>query len=105
MNIVQRTGELDLRTLLLVLVMFSVSACASNMNELVAEANLSGDWSPVSKRIDSQEAARAERQACNSQQTLYCETNLGKNSCSCASSDAMWDRTERITRRQRGDRH
>jgi len=76
MNSVQRTRELDLRTLLLILAMFSVSACASSMNELVTKAGQSGDWSPMNKRIDSQEAAREERQVCSSRHTLYCKTNL-----------------------------
>ena len=105
MNTAQRVGELHMRTLLLVLVMFSVSACASSMNELVAEASQSGDWRPVNERIDSQEAAHAEQQFCSSRHTLYCETNLDKTSCACVSSDALWDRIGEPARRQRENRH
>jgi len=101
MNTVQRTGELDLRTLLLVLVMFSVSACASNLNELIAEANQSGDWTAVNQRLDRQEAVRAEQQFCSSRHTLYCRTVLDDTSCACVSNAALWD----SARRQRGNRH
>jgi hypothetical protein len=105
MNTAQRVGELHMRTLLLVLVMFSVSACASSMNELVAEASQSGDWRPVNKRIDNEEAARAEQQVCSSRHTLYCKTNLDKTSCACVSSEALWDRIGDPARRQRENRH
>ncbi len=105
MNTVQRTGELDLRTLLLVLVMFSVSACASNLNELIAEANQSGDWTAVNQRLDRQEAAREEQQICGSRHTLYCETILDDSRCACVSNAALWDSTSEIARRQRGNRH
>ncbi len=105
MNTAQRTKTLDKRRLLLVLVVFSVSACASNMNELIAEASQSGDWSAVNKRFDSLEAARVEQQSCGSRQTLYCKTILDDTSCACVSNAALWDRTEALARQRRGDRH
>ena len=94
-----------MRMLFLILVIFFVSACASNMNELIAEARQSGDWTAVNKRLDRQEAAREEQQICGSRHTLYCETNLDETSCACVWNTALWDRTEEIARRQRGNRH
>ncbi len=94
-----------MRIPMLVLVMLSVSACASNMNELVAEASQSGDWTAVNRRLDSQEAAREEQQICGSRHTLYCETILDETSCACVSNAALWDRTGEVARRQRGNRH
>ena len=94
-----------MRMLFLILVMFSVSACASNMNELIAEARQSGDWTAVNKRLDRQEAAREEQQICGSLHTLYCKTILDETSCDCVSNAALWDRTREIARRQRGNRH
>ncbi len=105
MNTAQRAGELDMRTLLLILVMFSVSACASSMNELVAEAAPSGDWSPVNKRIDSQEAAREEQQVCGSRHTLYCKIILNETSCACVSKATFRNWNREVARQQRGNRH
>lgn len=101
----QLKGNLDKRTLLLALVMLSLSACASNMNELIAEASQSGDWTAVNKRLDSQEAAREEQLACGSRQTLFCETILNETSCACVLDAALWGRTGDIARRQRGSSH
>lgn len=92
------------QTLVLILAMLSVSGCASNMNELIAEANQSGDWTAVNERLDSEEAARAAQQSCGSGQTLHCTTTLDETSCGCVSSAALWDRPAAMTMRQRGDR-
>ncbi len=94
-----------MRMLFLILVMFSVSACASNMNELIAEASQSGDWSAVNKQLDRQEAAREEQQICGSRHTLYCKTILDETSCACVSSATFRNWTREIARRQRGNRH
>ncbi len=94
-----------MRMLSLILVMFSVSACASHMNELVAEASQSGDWTAVNTRLDRQEAAREEQQVCGSRHTLYCKTILDDTSCTCVSNVASWDRATEVALRQRGNRH
>ena len=73
-----------MRMLMLILVMFSVSACVSTMDELFAEANQSGDWSAVNRRLDK-EAAREQQRVCRPDQILFCETSFGETSCTCIS--------------------
>jgi len=104
MTTANQTSNLVIRTLVTGLVMITLSGCASNMSELIAEANESGDWTAVDQRFDSQEEARAAQQSCGSRQTLHCTTTLNETSCGCVSSQALWDRPAAMTIRQRGDR-
>ena len=73
-----------MRMLMLILVIFSVSACVSTMDELFTEANQSGDWSAVNRRLDK-EAAREQQPVCRSDKLLFCETFFGETSCACIS--------------------
>jgi hypothetical protein len=94
-----------MRMLMLVFVMFFASACASTMNELLAEAHRSGDWSAVNRRLDIQEAAHEQQQICRSRHTLYCKIILDETSCACVSNATFRNWTREIARRQRGNRH
>ena len=92
------------KTLVLIVTILTLSGCASNMSELIAEANQSGDWTAVNKRLDREEAARAAQQSCGSRKTLHCTTTLNETSCGCVANSTLWDRPAAMTVRQRGDR-
>ncbi len=93
-----------MRMLMLVLVVFSVSACASTMDELFAEAHQSSDWSAVNRRLDK-EAEREQQRLCSPDQVLYCEISMGETICTCIRNATLWDRTREIAHRKGANRH
>ena len=83
--------ELNMRALLL-LSSLLFSACAPSLSDLIMQANSSGDWTAVSKKIDAKEARRAEPLECRSSFTLFCEVSLQGEDCACVLTDRLNNR-------------
>ena len=83
MNIAISTGY----AIALIVCFLYVSACASSMELLVAEAQVTGDWSEVEKRekVRSRRQARLNPVMCGGNQVAVCARmgTLGKRTCSC----------------------
>ena len=103
MSTTLRKSRLSTRTLLVGLVLITLSGCASTMDELVAEAVETGDWTAVNARQDAQAAGR--QLSCGARQILHCETILNRTSCGCVANTTFWDQPATMTHRQRGDRY
>lgn len=74
----------------------SLGACATppTMEELEAQAWLTGDWTAVERREDAmarREARRADstNAVCDYGLVAYCETDLGTRRCTCVNHDTM----------------
>jgi len=78
--------------LLLLMGVFFLTGCVSmpTLEELEAQAFLTGDWSAVEKReklIAKRDLMRGPR--CPAGTTAYCEQRLGPKRCACVSSAEM----------------
>jgi len=77
---------------LMVLLSLLFSACAPSMSDLILLANNSGDWTAVSKRIDTEEAKRAEPLKCHDNFILMCDIASRIVECSCVFTDRIGNR-------------
>lgn len=87
-------------------VLFSLAACAPTTEELITEANISGDWTAVNARIAIEEEMYAEPLECGSHFILFCETSAIGESCGCVVEDDFndWQR-DLALRRGNNRRH
>jgi len=86
-----------------ILAMFLLSGCASSTNDLIKEAQLSGDWTLVNRRMDAIERREAQDQtSCPIGTKLWCFSRLDREECSCVSDSKGRDRFESILGLQPG---
>ncbi len=80
-----------------ILAMFLLSGCASSTNDLIKEAQLTGDWSLVNSRMEALERREAQDQpSCPIGTKLWCFSSLDREECSCVSDSKGRDRFESI---------
>ncbi len=74
---------------LLVLLLLTASACAStsSMDELIANANSTGNWTAVNQRLDAEEESLAITQSCRDGDVLWCDLVLSEKNCHCVRMD------------------
>ncbi len=80
-----------------ILAMFLLSGCAPSTHDHIEQAQLTGDWSFVNKRIAAIERHEAQRpQSCPRDMKPLCVKRLRKQSCSCLSNSEFRDRLESL---------
>ncbi len=84
-----------------ILAMFLLSGCAASTQDLIDQAQLTGDWSVVNKRFAAIER-REEQQppSCPLGTRPWCTKSLRKVKCSCMDDSAVRDRFRRMHRNQ-----
>jgi hypothetical protein len=84
---------------LLVFACLALTACAPSTEALIREAQQSGNWSLVNKRLDTEEERRiAGISQCNDGQLLMCSTSAGQSNCSCVDNVIAREELRRMTR-------
>jgi len=83
---------------LLIVACLAISACAPSTDALIREANQSGNWSLVNKRLDAEEERMlASVSQCDNGQTLMCSTSVGQSTCSCVVDTVAREKLRRMT--------
>jgi hypothetical protein len=95
--------EMTMHALPLVFLLF-LCACAPTMDDLILEANLSGDWTAVNSRIARDVENEIESQECRSDTVRFCENSLTAASCTCVPEYHFDDRQRELAIRRRFDR-
>ena len=81
----------------IILAMFLLSGCAPSTQDLIEQAHLTGDWSPVNKRMEAIERREALRpQSCPSGTKSWCVRRLSREKCSCISNSEFRDRFDSL---------
>jgi hypothetical protein len=79
------------------LAMFLLTGCAASTDDLLKEAQLTGDWSLVNSRMEALERREAQDQpSCPRDKKLWCFSRLDHEECSCVSDSMGRDRFESI---------
>ncbi len=69
-----------------ILAMFLLSGCASSTQDLIEQAQLTGDWSFVNKRMATLERLEPQQpQSCPRGTKRWCINRPGHEKCSCVS--------------------
>ena len=69
-----------------ILAMFLLSGCASSTHDLIEQAQLTGDWSFVNKRMATLERLEPQHpQSCPRGTKRWCISRPGHEKCSCVS--------------------
>ena len=66
--------------------LFLLLGCVSTQ-DLIEQAHLSGDWTPVNLRltaIEKRQAEKAAEQSCGRGSIMYCSKRFGEEKCACA---------------------
>ncbi len=80
-----------------ILAMFLLSGCAPSTHDLIEQAQFTGDWSFVNKRIAAIERREAQRpQSCPPGTKRWCISRLGHEKCSCVSDSEARDRLDSL---------
>ena len=81
-----------MRTLLIVFALCALAGCASGLSleELEAQALVTGDWSLVERREAQIAARRQPGPNCPAGSVAYCRSFMGDKDCACVSSDSMY---------------
>ncbi len=80
-----------------ILAMFLMSGCASSTNDLIKEAELTGDWTLVNNRMEAIERREAmDQPLCPIGTKLWCFSSLDREECSCVADSKGRDRFESI---------
>jgi hypothetical protein len=87
-----------MRALLLTASIF-LSACAPTTNELILEANISGNWTAVNARMDAEDENESGPMECRDSFILACAS--GGESCTCVLT-ARFEEQRRDMAIQRG---
>lgn len=75
--------------------LFLLSACAPNTQDLIDQAQLTGDWSFVNKRIATLERLEPHQpQSCPGGTRRFCVSRMGKEKCSCVENSDFRDMLE-----------
>ena len=75
-----------------ILAIFLLSGCAPSTHDLIEQAQLTGDWSFVNKRIAAIDRREAQRpQSCPRGTKRWCISRLGHEKCSCVSDSEFRD--------------
>ncbi len=80
-----------------ILAMFLLSGCAPSTHDLIEQAQLTGDWSFVNKRIAATERREAQRpQSCPRRTQRWCSKRNGNEKCRCISNSEFRDRLDSL---------
>jgi hypothetical protein len=80
-----------------ILAMILLSGCASSTNDLIREAQLTGDWTLVNSRMEAIERRDAQDQpSCPAGTKLWCSSHLDREECSCVGDSKGRDLFESI---------
>ena len=74
---------------LLLIVMLTTSACVSSMDELIVEANRTGNWTAVNRRLDVEDEALAVSKSCSNGSVLWCDSTFIETACNCVRTDVV----------------
>ena len=74
---------------ILILILITASACVASTDELMAEANRTGNWDRVNDRFAAEDERQAVLPACRGGTVLLCESNLGEETCACTKMDRI----------------
>ncbi len=71
-----------------ILLLFLLFGCAASTPDLIEQAQFTGDWSLVNKRIEAEERRKAERgPSCPRGTTGWCEISFGDERCGCVRNE------------------
>ena len=77
--------------------LFLLSACAPNTQDLIEQAQHTGDWSFVNKRIASLERLEPQHtQSCSRGMRRYCVRRMREEKCTCVSNSDFRDMLESL---------
>ncbi len=85
-------------------VFFLLSACAPTLDDLIVEANSSGDFTAVNARLEIDDKAQAGPTECGSHFILLCESSSHGEACGCAPSADFHDKQRELAVRRRNKR-
>ena len=89
---------LKISSLLLLVMLF---ACAPSMQSLTGEAELTGDWTLVSKRLNKLDERKAKRsQSCPGGTRQWCTKEFRHTTCSCVNNSVVRRRLDSMNQRQ-----
>ena len=75
-----------------ILAMFLLSGCATSTQDLIEQAQLTGDWSFVNKRMATLERLKPQHpQSCPRGTKRWCMNSPGHEKCSCVSASEGLD--------------
>ena len=80
-----------------ILALLLMSACAPSTHDVIEQAQLTGNWTLVNKRIAALERLEARSlQLCPLGEKRWCISRLGHEKCSCVSDSEGRDMFERL---------
>jgi len=80
-----------------ILAIFLLSGCAPSTHDLIEQAQLTGDWSFVNKRIEAIERRETQaQQSCPRGTKRWCIRRIRDEKCSCVSDSEGRDMFERL---------
>jgi hypothetical protein len=80
-----------MRIIVIIVALFAMAGCATgpSLEELEAQALVTGDWSLVEKREARMAASRQPAPKCPPGSVAYCRSFMGDKTCNCVSNSAM----------------
>ena len=76
---------------ILILILLTASACASSTDQLIADANRTGNWDRVNERFAAEDERLAVSPSCRGGTVLWCESKWGEEICACTRLDRFYD--------------